>query len=235
MSRAWVHRVMQRRRETGSIAPRKQTKFRGRVLAGQEARLAALITAQPDATLAELREALRISAALSTLLREIDRLPLTVKKTAHADEPRRPEVAAARRQWQTWQPLRDVRQYVFLDECGVTTELLRRYGRRPRGVRLQDHTPCGHWQTHTVVAALRLEGWAHRRSSTDRSTRRRSSPISNRSSCPRYDPATSSCSTIWPSTNHRRSLRRSTPSARRSDSFRPTVPTSIRSNSPLPK
>ena len=36
VSRAWVHRLVQRRRETGSIAPRKQTKFRSRVLAGQE-------------------------------------------------------------------------------------------------------------------------------------------------------------------------------------------------------
>jgi transposase len=40
----------------------------------------------------------------------------------------------------------------------VTTDLLRRYGRSPRGTRLHDHTPCGHWQTHTVIAALRLEG-----------------------------------------------------------------------------
>jgi transposase len=51
-----------------------------------------------------------------------------------------------------------VRQYVFLDECGVTTDLLRRYGRSPRGERLHDHTPCSHWQTHTVICALRLEG-----------------------------------------------------------------------------
>ena len=64
-------------------------------------------------------------------------------------------MAAARRQWRTWQPLRDVRQYVFLDECGVTTDLLRRYGRSPVGTRLGDHTPCSHWQTHTVIAALR--------------------------------------------------------------------------------
>ena len=80
VSRAWVHRLVQRRRETGSIAPRKQTKFRHRVLEGQEDRLAALITARPDATLAELRDALRTRAALSTLWREIDRLGLTVKK-----------------------------------------------------------------------------------------------------------------------------------------------------------
>jgi transposase len=80
VSRAWVHRLAQRRRETGSIAPRPQTKFRSRVLAGQEARLAALIAARPDATLAELREALPTTAALSTLWLEIDRLGLTVKK-----------------------------------------------------------------------------------------------------------------------------------------------------------
>jgi transposase len=80
VSRAWVDRLKQRRRETGETTPRPQTKFRHRVLEGQEDRLAALITARPDATLAELREALRTSAALSTLWREIDRLGVTVKK-----------------------------------------------------------------------------------------------------------------------------------------------------------
>jgi transposase len=80
VSRAWVHRLMQRRRETGSLAPRRQTKFRRRVLAGQEQRLALLITAQPDLTLAELRDALPTTAALSTLWLAIDRLGLTVKK-----------------------------------------------------------------------------------------------------------------------------------------------------------
>jgi transposase len=55
-------------------------------------------------------------------------------------------------------PLRDAGQYVFLDECGVTTDLLRRYGRSLRRVRLRDHTPCGHWETHTIVAALRPDG-----------------------------------------------------------------------------
>ena len=80
VSRAWVHRLVQRRRETGSIAPRKQTKFRRRVLAGQEERLAALIAARPDATLVEIRDALPTSAALSTLWRAIDQLDLTLKK-----------------------------------------------------------------------------------------------------------------------------------------------------------
>jgi transposase len=81
VSRAWVHRLIQRRRETGSLAPRKQTKFRGRALTGRdEARLAMLITARPDATLTELRDALPTTAALATLWRTINRLGFTLKK-----------------------------------------------------------------------------------------------------------------------------------------------------------
>jgi transposase len=81
VSRAWVHRLVQRRRETGSIAPRKQTKFRSRALGPeQQRRLVFLITAQPDATLAELRDALPTTAALSTLWRTIDQLGFTLKK-----------------------------------------------------------------------------------------------------------------------------------------------------------
>ena len=81
VSLAWVYRLVQRRRATGSIEPRKQTKFRDRALSSdQEVRLVALITARPDATLIELQHALPTRAALSTLWRTIDRLGLTVKK-----------------------------------------------------------------------------------------------------------------------------------------------------------
>jgi transposase len=81
VSRAWVHRLIQRRRETGSLAPRQQTTFRHRVLTPpEEERLAALITARPDATLTELRHALPTTAALSTLWRAVGRLGFTVKK-----------------------------------------------------------------------------------------------------------------------------------------------------------
>ena len=81
VSRAWVHRLVQRRRVSGSLAPRQQTRFRRRALdADQVTQLGALIAARPDATLVELREALPTTAALSTLWRAIDRLGLTVKK-----------------------------------------------------------------------------------------------------------------------------------------------------------
>ena len=73
----------------------------------------------------------------------------------HADEQRRTDVAADRRQWRQTLPLHDANQYIFVDETGVTTDLLRLYARSPRGTRATDHTPCSHWQTHTIVAALR--------------------------------------------------------------------------------
>ena len=80
VSRAWVDALKLRWRETGSFAPHTQTKFRGRVLAGQEDRLTALVAAQPDATLAELRDGLQTSAGLATIWRELKQLNLTVKK-----------------------------------------------------------------------------------------------------------------------------------------------------------
>lgn len=53
-----------------------------------------------------------------------------------------------------WDPWR----LVFIDETGITTDLLRRYGRAPRGLRVADHAPCGRWHTNTYIAALRAEG-----------------------------------------------------------------------------
>jgi hypothetical protein len=90
-----------------------------------------------------LQQALPTRAALSTLWRTIDRLGLTVKNTVRADEQRRPDVAAACRQWQDTQPIDDARAYVFVDESGITTDLLRRYGRSPRGVPPRLHAPGG--------------------------------------------------------------------------------------------
>jgi transposase len=47
---------------------------------------------------------------------------------------------------------------VFLDESGVTTNLIRRYGRSLRGQRVTDQAPYGHWRTSTFIAALRITG-----------------------------------------------------------------------------
>lgn len=52
----------------------------------------------------------------------------------------------------------DAAALVFIDETGVATNLVRRYGRAPKGQRLVDKTPHGHWQIVTLIAALGLTG-----------------------------------------------------------------------------
>ena len=54
----------------------------------------------------------------------------------------------------TWDPTR----LVFIDETGITNNLLRRYGRALRGARVHDHAPGARWQTSTLLAALRVTG-----------------------------------------------------------------------------
>jgi transposase len=51
----------------------------------------------------------------------------------------------------------DASRFVFLDETGTATNMTRRYGRSPRGQRVVDAVPHGHWLT-TFVAGLRENG-----------------------------------------------------------------------------
>jgi len=52
----------------------------------------------------------------------------------------------------------DPTSFVFIDETGATTNMIRRYGWGPRGERLVDAAPHGHWKTTTFVAGLRATG-----------------------------------------------------------------------------
>lgn len=47
---------------------------------------------------------------------------------------------------------------VFVDESGANTQMTRRYGRSPIGQRLACPVPHGHYQTTTMIAAVRLKG-----------------------------------------------------------------------------
>jgi transposase len=47
---------------------------------------------------------------------------------------------------------------VFVDESGASTQMTRRYGRSPVGQRLVCPLPQGHYQTTTMIAAVRLQG-----------------------------------------------------------------------------
>ena len=52
----------------------------------------------------------------------------------------------------------DSASFVFLDETGVSTNMVRRYGWGPKGDRLVDASPYGHWRATTFVAGLRRAG-----------------------------------------------------------------------------
>jgi transposase len=67
-------------------------------------------------------------------------------------------VAEHRRHWRVWQRYMDPERFVFLDETGAATNMIRRYGWGPRSERLVDATPHGHWRTTTFIAGLRSTG-----------------------------------------------------------------------------
>ena len=52
----------------------------------------------------------------------------------------------------------DGERFVFIDETAATTAMTRSSGWGPRGERLVDAAPAGHWKTTTVVAGLRASG-----------------------------------------------------------------------------
>ena len=47
---------------------------------------------------------------------------------------------------------------MFLDECGVLTDMARLWGRSPRGTRAVGVVPCGHRKRLTVLGALGIGG-----------------------------------------------------------------------------
>jgi transposase len=75
-----------------------------------------------------------------------------------AAEQDRADVADHRRRWRVWQRFMDPAAFVFLDETGATTNMIRRYGWAPKGERLVDAAPFGHWRTTTFIAGLRATG-----------------------------------------------------------------------------
>ncbi len=79
-SSAWVRRLKQRRRETGSTAPIPQRHGLPPKWAEHAERIKQSVREAPDAMLAEHRERLGLGLGISTLWRAIHALGLTVKK-----------------------------------------------------------------------------------------------------------------------------------------------------------
>ena len=98
-------------------------------------------------------------ASTGTIWTFLDRCGLTFKKKSlHAAEQDRPDVVERREDWFEAQLDLDPAKLVFVDESFASTNMARRYGRAPRGVRLRAAVPHGHRKKTTLVAGLRLSG-----------------------------------------------------------------------------
>jgi transposase len=159
VSTAFVRRLLQRFRATGSLARRPHGGGPARKLAAHEDALLRAVAARPDATPAEHREQLNLPASRVTVWRTMRRLRLTRKtKSVHAAERDRPDVAEARREWPGRVAGVGPTDLMFLDETGANTTMHRTHGYAPAGERVVDSSPLGGWQSVTFVGALTADG-----------------------------------------------------------------------------
>ena len=159
VSLSCIVRLLQHVRRTGSVQPKAHAGVPTRKLdAAAEARLLELVRAQPDATLAELRDRLGIPCCLMTIARALQRHKITrKKKTLHAQERDRPLLQKQRRAFKKKLASVDPDHLVFVDESGANTGMTRTHGRAPQGERVQATAP-GSWQNVTLIAGMRTTG-----------------------------------------------------------------------------
>jgi transposase len=159
VSLAFLVRLLQRQRRTGSVHPEPHAGGPTPKLdAAAHARLRALVRDPPDATLAELRERLGIAGSLLTIARALKRQRLTrKKKTVHADERDAPAVQAQRAAFDQRRAPVDPAHLVFVDAMGANTAMVRTSGRAPAGERV-DATAPGQWENVTRIVGLRQAG-----------------------------------------------------------------------------
>jgi transposase len=138
---------------------------------------------QVDITLVELAELLEREHgqrfAPSTIWRFLDRRGLTFKKTAHASEQARPDVAARREAWFAQQPELDPKRLVFIDgeARAPLVRAMRRTAHRPRW------RACGAVRRVASAAARRCRTGAARAPHGRRTGTGRPRPSPARSGC----------------------------------------------------
>jgi transposase len=82
VSESWIRRLLQRRRQTGSIAPRPRGGGQPPAFGTEAAeRLRRALAADPDATLEELARASGVACSTSAVDRALKRLGITRKKS----------------------------------------------------------------------------------------------------------------------------------------------------------
>ncbi|PTY01124.1 hypothetical protein DB346_13940 [Verrucomicrobia bacterium LW23] len=154
---AVVKKLLALRRRTGSVAPVGHRGGRKSMFTPARRRLISqLVRHRPDITLAELREALGLTCALSTLHHVLVAMGLTFKKdVARGRAGARADIKAGRRRWKSKRRNWHRSRLVFIDEAGAKTNMTRRYGRSRR---CHDSAPHGHGATTSIIASVRSDG-----------------------------------------------------------------------------
>jgi transposase len=80
------------------------------------------------------------------------------KKTLRASEQLKPEIVAERAAFQAEIQEIPLEDFVFLDECGITTNMVRTYARAYRGERAIGRAPAGRYERLTLLGAIGLHG-----------------------------------------------------------------------------
>ena len=143
VSISFVSRLLKRRREDKTLAPRPHGGGPRHVLdAIDRWRLAGLVDEHNDDTLEELRRRGGFTCCLTTIWRALRRLGLTrKKKSQHPDERDRPDVKRKRRSFRGRVGRVAAPRLWFVDESGVTTAMARAYAWAPRGERAVGSSP----------------------------------------------------------------------------------------------
>src|SRR6476619_1265459 len=154
-----ITRLLQLRRQTGSLDPRPHAGGVTPTL-DQDAleRLRKLVEETPDATLAALRQEMGVTGSRMIICRALQKLGLPLKKkSGHAAERDTPEVRRKRRSFRRRVVPIEPGRLVFVDETGVTTAMTPTRGRAPRSERVEASAPAS-WESVTVIAAMGLDG-----------------------------------------------------------------------------
>jgi hypothetical protein len=83
------------------------------------------------------------------------------KKSRHASEQDRADIARRRERWKKYQGRLEAKRLVFIDETWAKTNMTRRHGRCARGTRLIAKVPQARWRTLTPAFAGAGSSWRH--------------------------------------------------------------------------
>ena len=165
VSYSWIGKLLQRRRETGSTGAKPHTAHRQQAGADGRARGSGDGADRPTAGCDAERTAGSSERAAADGPEPLERQPVRTaggstaqKKSMHADERDTPRVMSLRRDYDQAATLIDPLRFVFYDESGCTTSMMRLVARAPAGVRVEGAVPDSNWKVTTILGAVRLDG-----------------------------------------------------------------------------